>query len=165
MKYFIDEEFLKNKTQVTQNVDASDLSPYIAMASRMYLPPILGHNFYIEILDKYNNDTLNGDETELVEFIKYVVGFWTVYEAAPNLTYRLGSKGLQAQSGEFSSEVGIQILDRMQRQYQKMAEDRSNELRAYLLENKDKFEGYTKDNDDITKPDGQRNGGSSIRSL
>ena len=76
MVYFVTEEFIKNETHITQNVDAGDISPYLHISAITYIQPILGYTFYNDILDKFNLGNLNADETQLVEFIKYVVAFY-----------------------------------------------------------------------------------------
>lgn len=165
-EYFIDEQFLKNKTQVGHNVDAGDLSPYFEMAAETYLPPVLGFNFYRDLLEKYNNNNLSADETELVGFIKNVVAQWTAYLAASGLTYRISNKGLQSQSGEFSSSEGMAVLDETLNRISSQAHLRESNLRSYLNLNKDKFPDWTDDsNEDITAPDFNKSSGGRIQSI
>lgn len=156
MEYFVNEEYLKDKTHITQNVDASDLSPYLELSAQTYLLPTLGFNFYNDILTKYNNDTLNSDEDKLVSFIQPVVAFYAAYEAVPNLTFRVANKGIQSQYGDFSASEGIQVVDYIRKNILKFAKLYDNNLRAYLAENCDKFPKYKKDNDEIKKPSGKK---------
>lgn len=158
MEYFVSEQFIKNNTHITQNVDAQDIAPYLQIASISYIQPILGYTFYNDILTKFNAGTLNADETTLVEFIKYVVAFYAAYEAVPNLTFRISNKGIQSQFGEYSAQESIQVLDYIRRNIVKYAKIKEDELREYLYENKSKFSLYTdKTNKDIVEPDNKRN--------
>ena len=158
MVYFVTEEFIKNETHITQNVDAGDISPYLHISAITYIQPILGYTFYNDILDKFNLGTLNADETQLVEFIKYVVAFYAAYEAVPNLTFRISNKGIQSQSGEFSASESIEVVNYIRRNIVKYAKIKEDELREYLYENKDLFTLYKdKSNKSIVEPDGERN--------
>jgi len=144
MVYFVTEEFIKNETHITQNVDAGDISPYLHISAI--------------ILDKFNLGTLNADETQLVEFIKYVVAFYAAYEAVPNLTFRISNKGIQSQSGEFSASESIDVVNYIRRNIVKYAKIKEDELREYLYENKDLFTLYKdRSNKSIVGPDGKRN--------
>ena len=46
MIYFVTEAFIKDKTHITQNVDAKDLAPYIPMSVKVYIEPILGYTLF-----------------------------------------------------------------------------------------------------------------------
>lgn len=153
MIYFVTEEWLKGKTHITQNVDAQDLAPYLELSAITYLVPILGHNFYNELLIKYNNGTTNVDEDLLIEYIRPVVGFYSAYEAVPNLSYRISNKGIQSQFGEYSGSEGLVVLDYIRRNILKFCKLNENNLRTFLKENKDKYSGYTNNNKNIISPD------------
>jgi len=156
MRYFVTEEFVKEKTHITQNVDAQSISPFFEMAMIAYVQPILGYTFLNDLLVKYNADDLNSDETTLVEFISYVVAFYAAYDAVPSLTFPVGNKGINSQSGDFSQSVGLDIVNYIRRDIYKFAKIREDALRMYLYENADKFELYESvDNQSIVEPDKQ----------
>jgi len=158
MIYFVTEEFIKNNTHITQNVDAQDIAPYLQIAAISYIQPILGYRFYNDLLTKFNASTLNQDEEVLVEFIKYVVAFYATYEAVPNLTFRITNKGIQSQSGQYSASESIDVLNYIRRNIVKYAKIKEDEMREYLYENKDLFTLYNdSSNKDIVSPDGKRN--------
>ena len=46
MNYFITENYLKNNTPITANVDVTDVTPYIATQAQLRVMPILGTVFY-----------------------------------------------------------------------------------------------------------------------
>lgn len=156
MIYFVNEQYLKDKTHITQNVDASDLSPFLQLASETYLLPILGYNFYNDILTKYNANTLSPEEEELVTFITPVVAFYAAYDAIPNLSFRVANKGIQTQNGEYSNSGTIEMIDYVRKNVLKFAKMYHTNLTKYLSENCDKFPKYKKDNDNITKPNNKR---------
>ena len=76
MIWFITENYLKDKTPITRNIDAADITPFVYTASDMFIKDILGSYFYDDILDKYNTQSLNPDETVLVSLIQPTVAWY-----------------------------------------------------------------------------------------
>ena len=163
MIYFVTEKFIKDKTHITQNVDATQLAPYIPIAAESYVKPILGYTFFNDLLTKYNAGTLNADETELVDIMQYVVAFWAAYVAVPNITFSIRGKGIQSQYGDYSAQETIATVEYIRNNIQHFATIKENELRGWLELNKDKFSLYTDaQNKDITPPDEDRYSGTNL---
>lgn len=155
MIYFVTEKFLKDKTPITQNVDAKDLAPFIQLSVKTYIQPILGYNFTNDLLTKYNNETTSAEEDELIEFIQYVTAFYSAYDAAPNISFRLSNKGVQSQSGDYSASEGIQAVEYVRNNLLKFAKVHERNMRAFLNLNKAEFPLYLSEiNKEINGPDG-----------
>jgi sulfur relay (sulfurtransferase) DsrC/TusE family protein len=154
MIYYITEQFLKNKTPITQNVDAKDLAPFMEMTVRTYIQPILGYNFNNELLEKFNDETLSVIETELVEFIQFVVAFYATYDAIPSLTFRISNKGIQSQFGDYQNSEGVATVEYLRNNMLKFARVHESNLRAFLDLNKAEFPTYLATiNEQIEAPD------------
>jgi hypothetical protein len=154
MIYYITEQFLKNKTPITQNVDAKDLAPFMEMTVRTYIQPILGYNFNNELLEKFNDETLSVIETDLVEFIQFVVAFYATYDAIPSLTFRISNKGIQSQFGDYQNSEGVATVEYLRNNMLKFARVHESNLRAFLDLNKDQFPTYLATiNEQIEAPD------------
>jgi sulfur relay (sulfurtransferase) DsrC/TusE family protein len=154
MIYYITEQFLKNKTPITQNVDAKDLAPFMEMTVRTYIQPILGYNFNNELLEKFNDETLSVIETELVEFIQFVVAFYATYDAIPSLTFRISNKGIQSQFGDYQNSEGVATVEYLRNNMLKFARVHESNLRAFLDLNKAQFPTYLATiNEQIEAPD------------
>lgn len=156
MTYFVTEEFLKEKTAITQNVDAKDLAPFIAQSVKTYIKPILGYRFTEDLLAKFNLGTLSAIEQELVEFIQYTVAFYSAYDAIPNLSFRVSNKGVQSQFGDYSNSEGVATVEYIRNNVLKFAKQSEAELRSFLQLECDLFPLYKdKINKEITAPDGE----------
>lgn len=154
MIYFVTESFLKEKTAITQNVDAKDLAPYVALSVKTYIQPILGYTFTEYLLEKFNAGTTSAEEDELIEFIQYVVAHYTAYDAIPNLSFKVTNKGLQSQFGDYSASDGIAAVEYVRNNVLKFAKVYEQNMRAFLKLNKDDFPLYTDpSNNDIESPD------------
>lgn len=153
MIYFATENDIKLKTNIHRNVDYADIAPNIRVAAITYIRPILGKRFFDDILNKYNTNSLSNKEEELVEIIKLVVIYRGADLTLPFLSFAVKNKGIQTQSGEFSSAVGLDVLNYIRNEVKKMAHINENELKEYLKLNKQFFPLYTaKENEEIIKP-------------
>lgn len=154
MIYFVTESYLKNNTPITKNVDVNDVMPYVRTQAEMRLMSILGTYFYNDLLTKYNAQTLNADETTLVEYIQPVVAWRSAEDAVFGLSYQLKNKGVQVQFGDYSTNVSQgEIAFNMDHYGQKGAWF-ENRLTFWLLDNKALFPEFTStsNNDSDIKP-------------
>lgn len=143
MIYFITEQYLKNNTPITANVDVKDVVPYIKTQSDMRVQPILGTYFYKSILTKYNDETLTPDEEELVRYIQPIVAWRSAEDAVFGLSYQLKNKGLQVQSGEFSTNVTQSEIAFSMSHYGQKAQFYERRLVSFLEDNKSLFSDFT----------------------
>jgi len=143
MIYFITEEYLKNNTPITNNVDITDVAPYIRTQAEMRLTSILGTYFYNDLLVKYNDQTLNANETALVEYIQPVVAWRSAEDAVFGLSYQLKNKGVQVQFGDFSQNVSQSEIAFNMEHYGQKGAWFENRLTFYILDNKDLFPTFT----------------------
>lgn len=143
MNYFITENYLKTNTPITANVDVTDVTPYIATQAQLRVMPILGTVFYNYLLGKYNAQTLNPDEEDLVAFIQPVVAWRSAEDAVFGLTYQLKNKGLQTQFGDFSSSVTRSEVAFGMEHYAQKASFFEQRLIKYLIANKGLYPEFT----------------------
>lgn len=145
MIYFVTENYLKNQTPITANVDVTDVTPFIKTQSDMRVQPILGTYFYKHMLTGYNAQTLNNDEETLVTYIQPVVAWRSAEDAVFGLSYQLKNKGLQMQNGDYSTSVTQSEVAFAQDHYAQKASFYETRLFNYLKENKDLFPEFTSD--------------------
>jgi hypothetical protein len=143
MIYFVTENYLKQKTPITQNVSATDIMPFIEPSASSWMQSILGTYFFTDLLVKYNAQTLNPDETILVEKIKPAIAWRATVDCVLGLTYQLKNKGLQKQNGDNSESVDQTETTFVMRHYEQKAEFFEMMTRKYLKLNKDLFPEFT----------------------
>lgn len=143
--YFITENYLKNNTPITKNVDVNDVTPYIATQSDMRIQSILGTYFYEYLLSAYNAQTLNSDEEDLVEKIQPVVAWFSAVDAVFGLSYQLKNKGVQVQFGDYSTNVSQSEIAFNMDHYEQKAHFYEKRLTNWLLDNKDLFPEFISD--------------------
>ena len=111
----------------------------------MRLQAILGSYFYNYLLTQNNNEVLTNDEVTLVEKIQFVVAWRAAEQAAFGLTYQLKNKGIQTQSGDYSSSVSQSETAFVMDHYGQMAAFYEKRLINYLLEYKALYPEFTSD--------------------
>lgn len=139
MIYFVTENFLKTKTPITSNCDVNDVAPWVQPAAEMRIKPILGGYFFKDLLAKYNSQSLNPAEVELVELIKPVVAWRAAALAVYGLSRQLKNKGLQIQDGENSDGVELKEVTFGMDHYNQIASQYQRDLIDFLVENKSSY--------------------------
>lgn len=154
MIYFVTENYLKTNTPITNNVDVTDIMPYVATQARLRIKAILGGVFYDDILTKYNNQTLSSDEEDLVEYIQPVIAWYSAEDAVFGLSYQLKNKGVQQQFGDYSNAVSKDEIAFNMDHYHQKAEIFEKDLINWLTDNKALFPLFTSQSnkDSIVKP-------------
>lgn len=145
MQYFITENYLKDNVPVTNNVDMNDIIFNVRISSDFNIRPILGTYFYNHMLDGYNNQTLNGDELELLDYIQPAVAWRAVAESVITLSYQLKNKGIQTQSGDFSLNADKSEIMFLVHHYNDKASGYERMLSTYLNETKILFPEFISD--------------------
>jgi predicted ATP-binding protein involved in virulence len=155
MLYFITENYIKLKTPITRNVDVNEVTPFIQSVSNRRIQPILGSHFYNDLLLKYNAQSLDADETTLVELLQPCIAWYGAAEAVLALSYQLKNKGLQKQNGDFSESVSKDEILLIYDHYQSDAAFYEQRIRVFLKENGDNYAEYisTDNTDSDMKPD------------
>jgi hypothetical protein len=154
MIYFVTEGYLKTKTPITKNVSAVDVMPFIAPAAEAWMQSILGTYFFNDLLTKYNAQTLNSDETALVQKIQPAIAWRAAVDCVLALTYQLKNKGLQKQNGDNSESVEQSEVGFVMRHYEQKAEFYESMVRTYVCKYKDLFPEFESDDnkDSLLKP-------------
>lgn len=163
-QFFVTEKFLKTYGMITDNVDAADFSPLVQNAAKAFIKPMIGSNFFNDLLTKYNNQTLSNDEVKVVEIMKFAIAWRATAEAGVSLTYQLKNKGYQTQSGDNSDAVEDKVVWKMYDHYIQKAYVFEKELKDFLLANKALYPEFTStlNNDSSIKHNDCNDNGNSF---
>jgi hypothetical protein len=145
MIYFTTENYLKKKTPITANCDANDVSQWVQPAAEVRIKPILGDLFFKDLLTKYNAQTLNSYEVDLVEYIKPCVAWRAAALTVYGLSRQLKNKGLQIQDGENSDGVDLKEVTFGMDHYNQIASEYQRTLIDFLIDNKDNYPVFLSD--------------------
>lgn len=143
MIYFVTEQYLKQKTPITQNVSAGDVMPFVEPAASAWMQNILGTYFFNHLLTAYNAQSLNADELVLVAKIQPAIAWRAASDCVLGLTYQLKNKGLQKQNGENSEAVEQSEVGFVMKHYTQKAEFYEALVRKFLKINRDDYPQFT----------------------
>jgi len=138
----ISETFIRENTVFNKNVDAQDIANNISVAQDMFLEPILGSNFYLQIQNSYSAQTLSANETTLVLNIKPFLAWKAAEMTLPFLTYNIKNKGPQTEFGDNSAAVDNSVMFYLKKEIQNRAEWYGTRLERYLFLNQSLFPTY-----------------------
>ena len=80
----INDKWLKEFSPIPLNYNMKELHNYVKLAETIWIEPILGQDFYDELLDQVaDNDLSEENSTALVEAIYPYLGFAVALEALP----------------------------------------------------------------------------------
>jgi len=78
---------------------------YIITAQRSYLRDAIGVDFYDIILDGVENANLSTENQELLdEFIKFMLAFFILFDAFPEIRNKITSQGIMINDTEFTEQ-------------------------------------------------------------
>ncbi len=147
---FISEDYLKDNTQVSKNVDVKYIREAILWAQDTEIQPILGSTLYDKINDDIVADTLAGDYKTLVDdHVQICLKHFVVAECLAMAHYKIMNKGLQVQSSEDSQPATKTSVDFLVEKETNKAQWYRQRLIEYLCENSILFTEYTNPDDGV----------------
>lgn len=146
---FIGEQYLRDLTPISNNLDIELVKPQIEYYEDAYLKDILGDSLYNDLVTKYNAQTLSSIEDTLMLIIKKAVAYGSAQLSMPFINTQVRAKGLMNINAENATQSEIE-RERLLRQELR---DRTNyyetRVRKFLQTNSSSFPLYEYDNDDI----------------
>jgi hypothetical protein len=151
--FFTSQAWLKAYLPISQNVQFQDLVPHLQTTHQINLNEFLGTNFFNYLLNTYSAQTLNANETILVEdFIKPYTAWQTLFYAFPYMSYQLFNKGVLQLTSENGNATDLDVIKYMQKLTNDRAQWFSQRLINYLCDNSSLFPQYQTNNGDDIKP-------------
>ena len=144
MKYTINEHFLKTFSPIPKNYDLAEIWPYVTMAEKLYIIPIIGQDLYDEILEQVNapsGGTLSEENSTLLTTgcLWQLLGFATVYEALPLIWGTLSESGLQLEKSEMSDSMTLKDITLVQQHLQNQINGLRKVVITYLCTHTESF--------------------------
>lgn len=152
--YFITEQYVKDNSPVTNNVDPKLIYPHIDGAEKLWIRAVLGSDFYDYLKAAFDAQTLNADELELLVYWIKPAELWrAIAMALPWMQWSLRNKGLQTQNDDYSASAGTSETKYMINEATNRAEFYEDQLKRYLCKNNSLFPQYINQSDAINQPD------------
>jgi len=140
---FVSTKYIKEHTNIENNVDSNKIRPYIIKVQDTHLQQILGSYFYYHLMDAAYNGTLTANEDTLVRnYIQRFVSEWVFYEVFPFLNYKVTDKAVSKESSENSTFSELNEIKYLRNAISDMAQFYGERLDKYLRDNSQLFPEY-----------------------
>jgi hypothetical protein len=134
---------MKDITALSSAVDVNLLQPFIEIAEEFHLKEVLTEDFYDEIVESIESNTLSGDTKVLVD--KYVIpciGYYAWYESSPHLYVKSEAKGLVNKFSDNSTAIDSVAFKAYKQSIYDKALMYRNRLQKYLNDYQGLFPTY-----------------------
>lgn len=141
----ITEQFIKDNTQIDENVDIVHIRNTIREAQDIYIHPLLGSGLYNEIIAGIVAGSTSSNNQTLIDsgYLAWALTYWTLYEGVDTFTYKFRNKGIQKMSSENSQPISSEETKRLMDGFRNKAEWYSERVTRYLCENETTYPLYT----------------------
>ena len=145
---------IMTSTEVLDKIPNNDFDPaliekYIIKAQRKYIRPLLGDDFYDEILTQTAATSLTSDNSGLVtNYLKPCLAYFTIADAFPQIKSNVTSSGVMTLDHEFANPSSREDYAALRSQMYTDAEDWRAEVIKYIKDTQEddssKFPLYEK---------------------
>lgn len=137
----INEKWLKEFSPIPLNYNLKELHNYIKLAETIWILPLLGYDFYDELLDQVDNNNLTDvNSTALVEAIYPYLGFAVAYEALPIMWAHISEVGITKGKSDNSDSLDLKDMTYFSQHLRAQVEARKDYCKKWLCEHQDYYE-------------------------
>ena len=137
------EKFIKNVTNISDNVAGKFILPALREAQEINFRGIVGDCLLDALKGLVSSgeitDAQNAPYKDLLDRAQYYLAYQTIVEVANKVTYKVGNFGVAKSSDENLQPVGADELDQQRTYYQAKADAHCLQLQNWLLENRADF--------------------------
>jgi len=153
---FISEQRLKDRSNLSDNVDPKELLPTVKYVQDRYVLPLCGTKLYLKLQADIQAYTLAGAYKELIDFyITDALVWYTLSEMPISMQYKLLNKGVMQRSSESAQPISFSDLVKVMDAYKDRGEYYAQQAIRYLCENQSSFPEYLNPGfgADVVQPD------------
>ncbi len=144
---FISENFVKENSEIDENVDMKLINPTIWYCQKLYIEPALGTALYNDLIADVVAGSVTGDNLTLVDdYIADALLYWVKHEIQVPLTYKFRNKSVSKNTDPNSQTVDFSEHKYLRDFYKPKAQEFTQRLKDYLCENSDLYPLYGTEN-------------------
>ncbi len=150
--FFVMPTYLKNNLPVIDYVEDTDLKKFIKIAMDVHMKRVMGYNLFTDIQSKCDPNTLNADETFLMNTYIQPATMWCfLYEYTLFSHYKYTNKGITKQNSDNSVSADLGEVNYMMNRAKIEAQNYKDELSKYLIVNSALFPAFYAGPTDLSK--------------
>lgn len=136
----INSKWLKEFSIYPLNYNTKELDNYIKLAEDIWIEPIIGHEWYEELLEQVRTNSLTEENsTALVEAIYPYLGFAVAYEALPTTWAHVSEIGITKGHSDQSDSLDLKDLTLVQNHIRTQLEARKDFCKKWICEHINSF--------------------------
>ena len=140
------EEYLKANAPISININLKQIKPYISIAEKIWLIPVIGLPLYEELLEEVNTNTLTEENSTLYLMLAPYVSFAVIYESAPFLMYHFSDVGVTRGKSDNSDSITINEANFISTRLRSTLETLKSNFKKWLDDHSDSYPLYKPDN-------------------
>lgn len=134
------DKWLKEFSPIPLNYNMKELHNYVKLAETIWLEPILGQDFYEELLDQVAENNLSEENsTALVEAIYPYLGFAVALEALPMTWAHISEVGVTKGKSDNSDSLDQKEMTYVSQHLRAQVEARKDYCKRWLCERAENF--------------------------
>lgn len=154
---FISEQYLKDRSIISDNADMKTITPTIIYCQDLYIQNILGTDLYEDIKTEIIAGSVSSlNSTLLDNYILKPLMFYILCECTPALQFRYMNKGVMTKNSDNSNPVDLSTVQYLMSKWRNAAENYADILAKYLCENSNDYPLYNA-NTETYKIKGRKN--------
>lgn len=128
----------------SQNIDPNIINSQMRTVKEVYLEKMLGVNFYTQIDDQYNSDTLTtANELLLDKYLKPILANYILWRCLPHIKTEISSNGLNVLVPEYANPSSQKDFDTLRNQILSTAEHYVERAIDYIRDNQSDYPLYS----------------------
>ena len=141
--FLINKKYLKQFSPIPLNFQLDEIMNYIPVAENIWVKPILGDDFYDELQEQIDNDSLSEENSTLcVEALWQYLSYATVLEGLPMLWANISQVGITLGKSENSDSVSLKDMTYIEQHIRRQVEVLKDGLIKYLEDHWESFPLY-----------------------
>ena len=146
---FISENWLKDNTPLTQNIDIQELYPFFIVAQDIWVQDKVGSKLYDRLKDGVTNNNLNSDEITLIQLLRPSLAYYIAFEALPFLAVKIRNIGVVETADNKQKNAERADRKELRQEILNKAEYYMERVNDYLCHNGKLFPEYVQPNCDL----------------
>ena len=141
--WFIEAEYVKEKSIINENVDEKLLKRTIEKAQDIHLKAVIGSTLYDEIEGEIDGGTVTALNTTLLE--EYLHPFLVAqceWLMPVHILYKMTNKSVSKESSQYGTPLTSQEVKELRAELKQSAEYYATRITKYLQENEDDYPNY-----------------------
>ena len=140
------EEYLKANAPISININLKQIKPYISIAEKIWLEPVIGTPLYEELLEQVNTNKLTEENSTLYLMLAPYISFAVIYESAPFLMYHFSDVGVTRGKSDNSDSITINEANFISTRLRSTLETLKSNFKKWMDGHSDNYPLYKPDN-------------------